>query len=274
MTPGVHGPSGTPLDPLLAAILGAIQGATEFLPVSSSGHLTLAQAWLQVDPTTAGHRFNIIVHAGTLLAVVWAYRTDLWRLLRAVGDRTRTEDRRLILAVILGTLPLGLVLIPPVKALVLQMEGNVRAVGVALLATAGLLVSTHRPSREGQDPTLRQALIIGLAQLMAVTPGISRSGSTIAVALFLGVGRREAARYSFLLSIPAILGATLLEARDLLAEPAGSVNVTPLLVGFVVSLLVGLASLLWLLRIVQTGRLWLFVPYLVLIGGIAVVVGG
>ncbi len=262
------------MDWLLAAVLGAIQGATEFLPVSSSGHLALAQAWLGVDRATAGARFNIIVHAGTLLAVIWAYRGDLVRLLRAFGQPDCVEDRRLVWAIVVGTLPLGLVLIPPVKAMVLSMNGNVRGVGVALLVTAALLWSIRQTPRGSGDPTVKEALIVGLAQLVAVIPGISRSGSTIAVAVLLGVGRAQAARFSFLLSIPAILGAVGLETRELMNAPAGSVDLVPLGVGFAVSFAVGLASLRWLLRMVQGGRLWLFVPYLVLLGAVAVALGG
>jgi undecaprenyl-diphosphatase len=272
VSPGPH-PSGEPLDLLTAALLGAIQGATEFLPVSSSGHLALAQSWLGVDPSSAGHRFAIIVHAGTLLAVIWAYRADLRRLLSAALSRGEPRDRHLMIAVMVGTLPLGLVLVPGFTDAAVALASNVRAVGVALLITAGLLVATRRTLPGEGDPSLRTAFLVGLGQLGAVAPGISRSGTTIAVALLLGVGRPEAARFSFLLSIPAITGATVLAVKDLLQAPAGTVDPGPLLVGFGTSLVVGLAALYWLLHLVNRGRLWLFVPYLLVVGTIAAVVG-
>jgi undecaprenyl-diphosphatase len=183
------------------------------------------------------------------------------------------------LALIIGSLPLVVVLIPGVEELVVRMEGEVRWIGGALLSTAALLAFTHRsrpPSDEkDQPPGLRDAVLIGCAQLIAVTPGVSRSGSTIAAGLALGLGRARAARFSFLLSIPAITAATGKEALDLLGGDAPlHFAAGPFALGFVVSFAVGLVSLQLLLRLIEKVGMLPFVPYLALLGTIALIVGG
>ena len=265
----------------LAAFLGAVQGVAEFLPFSSSGHLSLAEAWLGVDAESAGHSFNIVVHAGTLLAVLLVYRRDLLDLLRGLARDPGPElawVRPMWLALIVGSLPLGLVLVPGVEELVVRMEGEVRWVGGALLVTAALLGFTHRrtvPNDDAREPLpVGRALLIGCAQLLAVTPGISRSGSTIAAGLALGLGRARAARFSFLLSIPAITAATAKEALDLLTSDAPlHVDAGPFALGFGVSFAVGLASLQLLLKLIERVGMLPFVPYLVLLGATAILVG-
>lgn len=263
----------------LAAFLGALQGVAEFLPISSSGHLSLAESWLGVDAEAAGHSFNIVVHAGTLLAVLLIYRRDLYDLVRGLFDTEAVPwARSMWLALILGSLPLGIVLLPGVEDAVVRMEGNVRAVGLALLSTAALLGFTHRrkpPRDDDQQPPRRaHALAIGFAQLIAVAPGVSRSGSTIAAALACGLGRARAARFSFLLSIPAITAATGKEALDLLTSDAPlHFDPGPFALGFAVSFAVGLASLSLLLRLIGRVGMLPFVPYLILLGTIAVIVG-
>jgi undecaprenyl-diphosphatase len=272
-------PSGVELGYGLAALLGALQGVAEFLPISSSGHLSLAQSWLGVSAEAAGHSFNIVVHAGTMLAVLLVYRRDLFDLVRGLFDaQAAPYARPMWLALIIGSLPLGVVLIPGVEEAVVRMEGNVRAVGAALLVTAALLGFTHRrvtpADDERQPPSLIQALKIGCAQLIAVLPGVSRSGSTIAAGLAVGLGRARAARFSFLLSIPAITAATGKEALELaLADAPLQFAAGPFALGFVVSFVVGLASLSLLLRLIQRVGMLPFVPYLVVLGTIAIIVG-
>lgn len=271
---------GTEIGYGLAAFLGALQGVAEFLPISSSGHLSLAQAWFGVDPEAAGHSFNIVVHAGTLLAVLVVFRRDLIELVRGLFDPERVAwARPLLLALIVGCLPLAVVLLPGVEELVVRMEGEVRWIGVALLITAAMLGFTHRrvapEDDEREPPKLGHALLIGLAQLVAVTPGISRSGSTIAAGLALGLGRARAARFSFLLSIPAITAATGKESLGLLLGDAPlSFAPGPFALGFVVSFGVGLFALELLLRLIRSLGMLPFVPYLLLMGTIALALGG
>jgi undecaprenyl-diphosphatase len=267
------------LDLVSAAGLGALQGVAEFLPISSSGHLSLANLWLGIDPEAGGHSFNIVVHAGTLLAVLWVYRADLRQLISGTFfPKEHPLARTTVLALVLGTLPLGLFLAPGLEDLVISFEGDARMVGGALIATAAMLGFSHRRRPPEDDPahppTLSFAVLIGLAQLIAVLPGISRSGSTISAALALGLGRARAARFSFLLSIPAIAGASAKEILDL-AQAGGASGVQPsaFVVGFVFSFAVGLLSLRMLLALIGRVGLLPFVPYLLLLGSAAILLG-
>ncbi len=307
------------MGPLLAAALGALQGVAEFLPISSSGHLALAQTWLGVDPAAGGHTFNIVVHAGTLLAVLMFYRDDLVALLRAVFQRKQVpilhhqttpaeppeplaiaEDladgpgprpappvdvlpnrvgppintaRALLLALIVATLPLVFALTRTVENLVVAAEGHPRWIGCGFLVTAALLAFSHRRSDAGilEAPRPWQGLVIGLAQLVAILPGISRSGSTMAAAMALGLGRLPAARFSFLLSIPAILGASLKETLDLARSDVPlEIDFTSFAIGFAASFAVGTLTLRALMQLLVRVGLVPFVPYLLLLGGIVV----
>lgn len=265
----------------VAVLLGAVQGATEFLPVSSSGHLALAQAWLGVDPEVAGHRFAIVLHAGTLLAVLWLYRKDVLAIARVVlRPMDDSPERGMLLAMFVATLPLGLVLVPGVEPAIVAVEQSPRLVGAMLLVTATILMVSFRGSSAVPDepdktpPSLPRAIGIGLAQLMAVLPGISRSGSTIAAGLALKLDREQAARFSFLISIPAIAGATVREIAKVASGPGlDSIPWLAYGAGFAASLLVGLVCLGWLLRLVRRGQIVGFVVYLAVVGGIAIVVG-
>lgn len=263
----------------LAAFLGALQGVAEFLPISSSGHLSLAQAWLGVDAEAAGHTFNIAVHAGTLAAVLVVFRRDLADLVRGLFDPQAVPwARAMWLALIVASLPLVVVLIPGVEDAIVSMEGEVRWIGVALLITAGLLGFTHRRVAPVDDPRqppkLSHALLIGLAQLCAVTPGISRAGASIAAGLGLGLGRARAARFSFLLSIPAVAAATAKESLEIVLSDAPlQFDPGPFGFGMLVSFVVGLASLGLLLRMIARVGMLPFVPYLLLLGTAAVLIG-
>lgn len=273
-------PSATPgLTLPVAILLGALQGATEFLPVSSSGHLALGQAFFGIDPEAGGHRFSIVAHVGTLLAVLWMYRRDVLAL-AAVPLRPTDPSpaRQTLLMMVLATLPLGLVLVPGVEDAILVVEGSTRLVGGCLLFTAVVLLLAFRRKSEVGDaldptpPSPRQAILVGLAQLVAVLPGVSRSGSTIAAGLGLGLPRSAAARFSFLISIPAILGATVLELRKL-GHESGAIDPWPYAAGLLVSFAVGLACLRLLLLLVRHGRIGGFVIYLAIVGTAAIVWG-
>ncbi|PCC67420.1 undecaprenyl-diphosphatase [Nannocystis exedens] len=283
----------------LAALLGALQGVAEFLPISSSGHLALAERVAGLEAGAGGHSFNIVVHAGTLLAVLIHYRDDLLAIARgvlrpghvpksmpdatglsgharsdsqghAVSGSAPTDARALLFALVLGTLPLAAALAPPVEDLVIAAEHHPRAIGVCFLVTAAMLGfaewRTRRQHRPQEVPRPLQALLIGLAQLLAILPGISRSGSTIAAAMALGLGRLPAARFSFLLAIPAILGASLKEAIGLMKHGLPAADPLAFLVGFLVSFVVGVATLRVLLVLLVRVGVLPFVPYLVVLG--------
>lgn len=266
----------------VALLLGAVQGITEFLPISSDGHLAIGQALLGLDPDSAGHRFTIAVHGGTLLAVLWTYRDDLVALTKAALHPTEdSNERRLLVAMLVASLPLGLVLLPGVEDAIIAMESEIRVVGVCLWITGAALwigfrhERKHPPREPGRVPTPMQALLIGLAQVTAVLPGVSRSGMTISSALLLGLDRAMAARFSFLISVIAVSGAVAKEGLEVALAPANAVPIDPLpyAVGFATSLVVGLAALRGLLLLVGRGKVTGFVVYLAILGGAAIVLG-
>lgn len=261
---------------LQALILGVVQGLTEFLPVSSSGHLVLAQIWLgeQFLFLQQAVAFDLVLHVGTLLPVLYFYRRDVVEIARAPfrdrpsgyegpGAWLQADRHRWLAAmVVVAMVPTGLMGIG-LKDLFEALFHDARAVCGALFFTGCLLYATRFfGARVGSPRALGvgTALLIGLAQGFAITPGISRSGSTIAVALLLGMDRDLAARFSFLLSIPAILGALVLVAKDGVSiEPTA---LPALAVGFVASMVTGYAALVMLVALVKRGGLHRFAFYL------------
>ena len=266
----------------MAVLLGAVQGITEFLPISSDGHLALGQALLGRSGAPGGHQFTIVVHAGTLLAVIWTYRADLIALARSGLHPTKdSQDRRLLLAMLVASLPLGLAVLPGVETAVIAMESQLRWVGVWLWVSGAALwigfrqERRHPPKTPGALPTLKQALLIGLAQVTAILPGLSRSGTTIGTALFLGLDRATAARFSFLISVIAVSGAVAKEGLGLVLGEgeAAPQDLSPYLAGFATSLVVGLVALRGLLLLISRGRVMGFVVYLGIVGAIAFAFG-
>ena len=266
-----------------ALILGIVQGLTEFLPVSSSGHLVLLQNLVGLKQPEL--LFDVSVHVGTLMAVGAVFQREIRNILvsllriaslkRASGSwRTlydRNEEIRIVALIIAGSIPtalLGLLF----KDAVDTVFGSVVIVGWMLLVTGTVLWLTRKTAASGRslnETAIRDALIIGLVQGLAITPGISRSGSTIAVALFLGIDREIAGRFSFLLSIPAILGALVLSFDPSLSHTSMPTEV--ILLGVFVSAIVGYGALKALLRLVKKGRIYRFAPYCWLIGALALI---
>jgi undecaprenyl-diphosphatase len=195
-----------------AALLGILQGLTEFLPISSSGHLVLAQALLGVKQP--GVAFEVLLHLGTLLAVFVYFRSQIGRLLKSLVTANMKRERALIGYLIVGTIPAGL-------AGVLLSDFFERAfsqpsmTSMMLLVTGLILLATRFHRRNGQGVTIWSTIIMGIGQAAAILPGISRSGTTIAAGMLSGVEPSEAAEFSFLLSIPAILGAAVLKLKEL-----------------------------------------------------------
>lgn len=253
-----------------AIVLGLVQGLTEFLPVSSTAHLRMAPALLgQHDP---GAAFTAVLQLGTLAAVIAYFARDLFiDLPRAMFRDPRSPRGRLPLLLVLGTLPIvagGLAF----KDLV---EGDARSLWVvaASLAAVGVIMAVvdarSRGLRGLDDLGVRDAFLIGCAQALALCPGVSRSGATITAALLLGMRRTDAARFSFLLGIPAIAGAALLESKDAIAE-LGPDAWQPLTVALVVAAISGYASIAWLLRFLGTRRLVGFAVYRVAVAAMLV----
>jgi undecaprenyl-diphosphatase len=274
------------LEPAQAIALGLIQGLTEFLPVSSSGHLVLLQNLFGMQEPEL--LLDICLHVGTLVAVLLVFYREILHILatlvrlpglsRAAGGvkalYAANADVRLCVLIIVGSVPtalLGLLF----KAGAEHIFGAVWVVGLMLLVTGALLWGTRYAAPIGREllkTRSKDALVIGLVQGMAIIPGISRSGATIATALFLGIDREVAGRFSFLLSIPAILGALVLglDAEELKT----SISVEMILLGSLIAAVVGYLALKVLLGLVRRGQLSWFAPYCWVLGLIALVVGG
>jgi undecaprenyl-diphosphatase len=257
--------------------MGIVQGATEFLPVSSSGHLVLVP-WL-FNWQHGGIAFHVVLHAGTLLAVLGYFWQDLVVLVQAAWrglvERRPFDDplARQAWLLILASLPAaaaGLLF----EDLVAEILETPRAVSAFLLVTAGLLLISERLARQDRETrsmSVWDALWIGVAQALALLPGISRSGSTIAGGLTRGLPRSEAARFSFLLSVPVILGGTILALMDFLSTPEEASQVGVLMVGFLASAGIGLPAIHFLMTHVRRRPLTGFAIYCLLagIGGLA-----
>lgn len=263
-----------------ALILGIVQGLTEFLPVSSSGHLVLAQELLGFrEPALL---LDTVLHGGTLVAAIIFLRPQIEQIFQGAQRIIRREEKisvllerdpgvRWILFIVLATIPTGLIGVG-FKDLFEKLFADVRAVGIALCVTGLILLSTswiRKTARVSQPITWARALLVGLAQSVAIIPGISRSGATIATALFLGIEMVEAARLSFLISIPAILGALILQIRDLSEVNAGVL--LSLVVGFFSAMISGYYSLRWLFRILEKERFHLFGYYCLPLGVVTLI---
>jgi len=230
--------------------LGIVQALTEFLPVSSSGHLVVLQHLFGLtEPMLA---FDVLLHVGSLLAVIVFYRRRLWQLVVSIFRPSRAPaGRHLILMIILATLPAAVVGVG-FQDFFEELFGSPSAVGVFWLLTAGLLFGASRLG-EGQkaadDVTVSDALLIGLFQAVAILPGVSRSGATIVAAIFCGLKAKEAADFSFLIYLPALLGATVLK----LGELSGAAHPELIVYGFgaVVAAVVSYGAIWLLLRLLQ-----------------------
>lgn len=260
------------MNPLHATVLGALQGLTEILPISSSAHLILLP-WLLGWPES-GLTFDVALHLGTLIALCLYFHRDIAELVvnffSGVATGFRSSASRLPLYLIAGTIPAaiaGKTLEEPIEALFRHNPATI----AALLISFGLLLAladTIGSKRWRMDRIdLRAALIIGFAQCLALLPGVSRSGITITAALFAGYGRDTAARFSFLLSLPIVAGAALLKLGHLFKHgiPAGELQ--PMLIGIATSAVIGYLSIALLLRLVQRHSLYPFVWYRLLTGG-------
>jgi undecaprenyl-diphosphatase len=245
-------------------ILGIVQGIAEFLPISSSGHLVIADALLKEYAGTStpeeSATMGIALHFGTLMSILVVYRKDLVSLL---------SNYRLMFLIVCATIPVGLVGVF-FKDYVDAAFGSPILAGAALLLTAAFLMA-GRALKKSDDElsamTRRTAMVIGIFQAIAIIPGVSRSGSTIAAGMACGLNREHATRFSFLIAIPAIGGASVMELKDFVTGEAtfhGSPR--PLILGTVVSFVVGVFALRWLIKMVVADRLHFFAAYCVIAG--------
>ncbi len=282
---------------LHAIFMGLIQGLTEFLPVSSSGHLALFKILFHVN-TDNGILFDVLLHIATLIAVVIVYYKDVFKLVKEfvlmivdlihnimvmAGKRNHpdkkprkiitTAYRKFVAMIIVSTIPTGIIGFA-IKDFVEKSETSLLVPGICLLITAAVLfLSDHAPDgRKGpKNTSYPNAIIIGIVQGLATLPGISRSGSTIATSVFLGLDRRFAVKYSFILSIPAILGALVLQLKDLEEYTVTGSDAVSYVVGMIVAAVVGYIAIKWMLKIVRNKKFKYFSIYCLIVGIISLI---
>lgn len=269
------------MDWLDALILGIVQGLTEYLPVSSSGHLEIFKDILGIQlPSDENLQFDVIVHAATVcstIVILWPMFRDLCK---SFFTFRRDDNFYYVCKILVSCIPVGIVGVF-FKSYVEKIFGSgLLIVGICLCITAALLLFAHfssiRDHRQvaastGRDISWWDAIVIGIAQAIAVLPGLSRSGTTIATGIMLGDKREKVASFSFLMVIIPILGEMLLDIKDML-EPgyAAGTGVLPLIVGFVAAFAVGCMACAWMLNIVKKGKLWWFAVYCVIMGTICI----
>lgn len=269
---------------LMSAVLGFVQGVAEFLPISSSGHLTLLQHFFGMEEPD--NLLNILLHFATLLAVCVYYFQDVVEMIleffRAIRDMfsrrpsrgNPPEARRLVLLIIVGTLPLFVVML--VKDYVEALGSSPVFVSCALLVTGCILFVSDRMAggrKTARNATLKDVLLVGLAQGCATIPGLSRSGCTISAGMAVGFDRKFAVRYSFLLSLPAVLGATILEIKDVIGAESGlAQGVLPMyLLGMVIAGVVGYFSIRLVNLLASKGKFGAFAYYCWAVGLVALI---
>jgi len=256
------------LDLVKAIVLGVLQGLSEFLPISSSGHLVLAENLLNFNQ--GGLAFEVFVHFGTLLAVVWVFRRDIVKMILAIPGIFRlgssnlppeTKEYALLdVYIIIGSIPaavIGLLFEDAIEALFTSS-----LLVLFMLFVTGLIMWSSRYTRETRENmTGWHALLIGIAQAFAIIPGISRSGSTIVSGLWMGLKRDQVARFSFILSTPVIFGATVLKLKDLLEAPPPSSEIMNLVLATIAAAVSGYFAIIWLLDLIRKQKLEWFGVY-------------
>ena len=260
------------MDIIKVIILGLVQGLTEFLPVSSSGHLVLAAEILNFHEE--GVAFEVFVHLGTLLSVLIVFRQDVIKMIMApihyLSSGFKNEETKQYLFwdlyIIIGTIPAALIGLS-FKSSIEAAFSNILLVILMLAITGTLLLLSRFMPKKDEEMTVLKSFVIGVSQAFAILPGISRSGSTIVTGIFLGIDKEKAARFSFLLAIPAILGASVIKLKDLMAMESYSIPISYLIIGAIVSFISGYFAIIWLLDIVKKGKLEWFAVYCYLIVG-------
>ena len=260
------------MDIIQGIIIGIVQGLTEFLPVSSSAHLVFIQNILGVESSLA---FDTFLHLGTLIAVLWFFRYDIYKMLKSwwlsIGDILQgrftegfKEDpyKRLAWYVILATIPVGIVGVLFEDSVDALFSGALYVPAFFLFVTGTILYLSQRMTSGNinyDNITKKEALFMGLGQACAILPGLSRSGTTIAAGLTIGLDKEFAAKFSFILSIPAIFGAFILQLKDI--GSAMDANFLPVFLGFIAAIISGYMAIKWMLDLIQNKSLYIFSYY-------------
>jgi len=257
---------------LEALILGLIQGLTEFIPVSSSGHLELGKALLGVefeDELT----FSILVHFATVLSTILVFRKEIFEIIKQFFKFKLNEETHFVLKIIVSMFPILIVGLFFKEFVESFFSGRIIFVGFMLLITASLLTFAYFYKPKEKKLSYKHAFIIGIAQAIAVLPGISRAGATIATGLLLGNKRDVVAKFSFLMILIPIIGANFFEMRELSSGATTSIGSMPLIVGFFAAFLSGLFACRWMIVQIKKGKIIYFAIYCFIVGSIAILSG-
>jgi len=254
-----------------ALVLGLIQGLTEFLPISSSGHLELGKAILNT-PIEQSLLFTVVVHGATVLSIIVVFWKDIASLISETLKFEWNDSSRYMIKILVSMIPILIIGVFFEEEVEAFFVGNLVLVGIMLLITAGLLTLAYFYNPSNKAITTKSAFLIGIAQAMAVLPGISRSGATISAGLLLGAKRNEITRFSFLMVLIPIIGANFLKLTD---QNFASVNFDylPLLIGFLAAFFSGLFACKWMIRIINQGKWIYFAFYCLAVGLIAIIFG-
>ncbi|MFS4415950.1 undecaprenyl-diphosphate phosphatase [Maribacter sp. 2307ULW6-5] len=258
------------MDILDAIILGIIQGLTEFLPVSSSGHLELGKAILGDNSVPEESLlFTVVLHFATALSTLLVFRKDVWDIIKGLFSFSWNKETRFSLNIIISMVPAALVGFFFEEQLEAFFGGNIAFVGVMLIITAVLLYFADKATDTDRKVDPKSAFIVGIAQAIAMLPGISRSGATISTSVLLGVDKTEAARFSFLMVVPLIFGKI---AKDLMSGELNfnGENNMAMAAGFVAAFVAGLAACTWMIKLVRQSKLSYFAIYCAVVGVIAI----
>lgn len=252
-------------------ILGVIQGLTEFLPVSSSGHLEIGKAILRDNSVPEKSLlFTVVLHFATALSTIVVFRKDIFEILKGLLSFKWNEDTKFITKIIVSMLPAVVVGLFFEKELEQLFNGNILLVGCMLIVTAILLFLADKAKNTDRKVSFSNAFIIGISQAIAMLPGISRSGATISTSVLLGNDKTKAARFSFLMVVPLILGKI---AKDIFSGELSfeSNNITALSIGFIAAFISGLFACTWMIALVKKSKLSYFAIYCVIVGLIAII---
>jgi len=253
-------------------ILGIVQGLTEFLPVSSSGHLELGKAILGDESVPEESLlFTVVLHFATALSTIVIFRKDILDILKGIFSFKWNEDMQFSLKIVLSMIPAAFIGFTYEAELASLFDGNIKLVGFMLLLTALLLYLADKAKNTDKKVSFKNAFVIGVAQAIAMLPGVSRSGATISTSVLLGNDKTRAARFSFLMVVPLILGKI---AKDILSGELSleSENFTALSVGFVAAFISGLFACTWMIKLVKQSKLTYFSIYCVVVGIMAIII--
>ena len=258
------------MDLLQALILGIIQGLTEFLPVSSSGHIEIANYIMGMEYSDDSNMLmTVVLHAATALSTIFIFRKDIAEIFKGLLAFKWNEEFKFSIKIILSMFPAAIVGLTMEDVLKDLFTANMILVGSMLLITGGLLFLADKAKKTDKNVSLFHAIVIGVSQAIAILPGISRSGATISTSVLLGIDRSKAARFSFLMVVPLILGKM---AKDIMdgALSSESVDAMPLVIGFIGAFLTGLFACKWMIALVKKSKLSYFSYYCFVVGLIAI----